>query len=535
MLKIFTTVFLLSASFLSAQELVFVEFKDKENVSQYLNNPLTMLSQAALDRRQKRNVVLDERDVPITQSYIDQVKTNYPILGTSKWLNGVVVNANSTSDLEQLASLGFVKEVRSFVRNPIGGKRSEPIKKFKENPFDVASKAQYSDVFIQQLNLQVLHNLGLTGKNVKLAIFDTGFPYVDQMQAFEYLRSNNRIKYTYDFVDHQTDVYDENLHNHGTMVLSNIAAKTNDYTGTGFDADIYLFRTEDNNEESPIEMVNWVSAAERADSLGVEIINSSLGYTTFDDSRYDYTHEDLDGKTAYITIGADIAAEKGIIVVTSAGNERDDFWGKISPPADGFKVLTIGAVTENGNYTSFSSYGPTADNRIKPDIMAMGQDVPLYYTSSWWGESLTYANGTSFSSPITAGAIASLIQDKSDFTIDELIKIMHESANKFQNPDNDYGYGIPNFANANDAFNDLSIDVPFAQKNQIYPNPTKGEVFIKNNSKIVSIEVYDQSGKLVKKNYDRSSIDLQTLPNGVYLLKIKDSKGKVVTQKLLKN
>lgn len=516
----------------SAQELIFIEFKDKPNTAQYLSQPLTMLSQDALDRRTKRQVSLDARDVPLHEDYVNQIKTNFTILGHSKWLNGVVVNVNTGSEKDMLMSLSFVKELKSFVRSDVPRTANKPFDKFEENKESLL--AMDSDVFIQQLNLQGLHQQGFTGKNVKLAVFDSGFWGVDVMDAFQYIRDHNRIKYTYDFVQQSTDIYSNNTHTHGTSVLSTIAAKTDNYTGSGYDADIYLFRTEYAPTETPFEMVHWVMAAERADSIGVDIINSSLGYYDFDDARYNYIHDDLDGQTSYITQGANIAVEKGIIVINAAGNERNNPWGKIITPADSEGVLSIGGVYANGDYTVFSSYGPTADGRIKPDLMAMGGAVPLY--SYYYGEYFTTSNGTSFSSPIMAGAIASLIQDKEDFTIEEIKAILHQSADRYQNPDNDYGYGIPNFALAKDLLDDLKLDENFATKGvEVYPNPVKDVLHLKSASKIVLVEVFDVNGKKLISKKNTSQINLESFVKGGYLVKIKTEKGQIHQQKIIKH
>lgn len=518
-------------SIANAQELVFIEFKDKPNASSYFANPLLMLSQDALQRRTDRKIEIDLRDVPIHQAYSEQIKSKFEILGYSKWLNGVVVEITAESQREWLQSQEFVQQVQTFVRNPNAQPKSKIASKFYEKE-DLNSLLD-SDIFIQQLNLQALHEQGFTGKNVKLAVFDSGFWGVDVMDAFQYIRENNRIRYTYDFVQKTQQIYANNTHTHGTMVLSNISAKTASYTGTGYDTDLYLFRTEYAPAETPLEMVYWVMAAERADSLGVAIINSSLGYYDFDDPRYNYTHAELDGNTAYITKGANVAVEKGIIVVNAVGNERANAWGKMNFPADSNGVLAIGAVFDDGFVTGFSSYGPTADNRIKPELMAMGGYVPLY--NYYFGDYFTTASGTSFSSPIIAGAIASLIQGKSEFTVDQLKSILFRSADRYTNPDNDYGYGIPDFAKAKQYLDeDLSIQTSNKQTVLLYPNPTKAQLHIKSNAAVEKVEVIDMKGQIIRKFYQNDAVSLQGITQGVYLVKVYFSDGETITQKVLK-
>ena len=249
----------------------------------------------------------------------------------------------------------------------------------------------------------ILHNRDLKGKGKLIAILDAGFSRVDEMIAFEELFAENRILGTKDFVQRNNNVFDE--HTHGMMVLSTMGAENKgQIIGTSPEASFWLLRTEDVDSENLIEEYNWLCAAEFADSVGADIINSSLGYTTFDDAGQNHTYTDMDGRTAPVSIAATIAAQKGMIVVNSAGNSGSGSWHFIGAPADADSILSVGAVDENADFAWFSSYGPSFDGRVKPTVVAQGRNT-IVATSN--NGTLT-GNGTSFSSPIVAGLSACL-------------------------------------------------------------------------------------------------------------------------------
>lgn len=418
--------------------------KNKPNASEFLHSPLKMLSQRALDRRSTQGIALDSKDVPIDESYYSQIK-NVPyvtVLAKSKWLNAIHISAPKSVFEEMKSQFSFISDVK-FVNSGITLKRTpvyEHDKWKKITPFD---KIDYGDSF-DQLDLikaQTLHDMGFTGNGVVVALLDAGFPNVDKLDAFQRLREQNKILGGYDFVERSTSFYTGM--GHGTQVLSTIAAfLDNSYIGTAPDASFYLFRTEDAEREVPLEESLWVEAAEKADSLGVDIINSSLGYSLFDNSDYNHTVRELDGNTSFVSKGAEIAASRGMVVVVSAGNDRFNLWGRIAFPADAPSVLTVGAVDLDGNIAIFSSPGPTADGRIKPDIVALGHTVVIIDDIT--GKKIN-GYGTSFASPMIAGAIACLIQAFPNKSSIELIQSIKEGSHLYNMPDFDYGYGIPNF------------------------------------------------------------------------------------------
>jgi subtilisin family serine protease len=535
MKKIFTISLTLAAICISAQDLVLIKFNDKPSADTYFDNPLLMLSQKALDRRDKYNIELNMQDVPVEASYVTQVEDlGIEPIAVSKWFNGVFAWLTETQ-VDQVSALSFVQEVDSFLQNDGGKMASPPLNKFgvpnegfQSGKTTLDFDYGFTEEQITQLNLDYLHNLGFTGEGITIAILDAGFPEADNISAFDYIRDNGQIKGGYNFVDDNDDYYTRG--DHGTMVLSTIGGYIeNEFVGTAIDADFYLFITENVDREMPDEEVFWIEGAERADSIGADVINTSLGYSEFDDSRYDYTYEDMNGETAYITRGAQIAAEKGIMVVNSAGNSGNDEWHYITAPADGIDVFTIGAVDSDGDPAGFSSYGPTADGRIKPDVDARGSWAAIIRTDG----NIDFGSGTSFSSPIMAGAMACFIQAYPNVNPMEMRQTVRESANHFNNPTNQMGYGIPDFE---EAYNDLLSVTDVQQENavSIYPNPTSGVLNIQSEKEILNVQLISVEGKIVRKLGAVSQLDLNNLPNGIYILKVQFTDGKSEIRKVVK-
>jgi len=527
---IFTLSFILISFLTSAQELVLIQFNDKPSSATYLANPTSMLSQKALDRRAKYNIELNLQDVPVETSYVTQIENlGIEPIAISKWFNGIFAELNP-NQITQVQNLSFVQEVESFVKND--GLNRNQHQEFQDKfqnennllDFNYGNTAEQ----VEQLNLDYLHDLGFTGTGITIAVLDGGFPNVDSVPGFAYLRDNNKIKGGYNFVDNEEFFYTRS--SHGTSVLSTIGGYLeNQYVGTAIDSDFYLFITEKTEEEIPQEEVWWIAAAERADSIGVDVINTSLGYNEFDDSRYNYTYEDMDGETAFITRGAQIAAEKGIMMVNSAGNSGNDDWFYITAPADGFDVFTIGAVDSDGTPAPFSSFGPTPDGRIKPDVAAHGYQTAVINPN---GE-INGSYGTSFSSPIMAGAMACFIQAFPNIHPSVLRQKVRESANHFNNPTNQLGYGIPDFGRAYD--NLLAVaDADFERTIAVYPNPANDFVNVKSDLKIQSIELISMTGKLIRKNLNATRINLNGIPNGVYFLKVELENGRIQFEKIVK-
>lgn len=526
MKKILLLFFLLIGFATSAQtDDAWIYFTDKQNVAVSIANPISILTQAAIDRKNLHGTPIDARDVPVNQSYISQIKSavGVTVFAKSKWFNCVYVRGTQT-DIQALASLSFVDSI-DFVDSNLNsrGASDEKMKKFQpvNKQLDVQTNFVYGNSVnqVEMMNVDYLHQQGYTGEGVLIAVLDAGFPNVNTLAAFQRMRTNGDLLNGYDFVDDTDDEFLFSGSGHGTSVLSTITGFVqNDFVGTAPDASIYLFRTEDVGSESPVEMAYWVEAAERADSLGVFIINISLGYSVFDNPAYSYQTSEMDGETAFISKAASIAFEKGMLLVCSAGNGGGDpSWGIVTAPADSPGAFTIGAVDANGNYAAFSSTGPTADNRTKPDVVAQGAAAAVITPSG----NISTSNGTSFSSPITAGAIASLWQADMGKTNAEIMQIVRESASQFNNPDIFLGYGIPDFQTALANLSTKKINVE--NNISVYPNPISDKLhidFSKENTS-ASIEIYSILGeKILEKQLENDFLDVSGLVSGIYLVKI---------------
>jgi len=522
----------------SAQEDAWVYFNNKPNFQTYLDNPLSMLSQRALNRRINQNIALDVKDVPVFQLYIDQITAanGITVMAKSKWLNCLHIRG-TVDDINALTTFSFVEKVRfANASLNIGGRLSaynkkNRIKKVNKN-LDVQTTFNYgnSNNQIQMLNGNLLHQQNYTGAGKIIAVIDAGFPGVDVLPAFQRLRDNNLILGGYDFVNRNEDIYGDN--SHGTLVLSTMGGYAdNQLVGTAPDAAYYLFRTEDAITENPIEESLWVEAAETADSLGVDVLNTSLGYFDYDNTNYSYSYEDMNGITSFISRGADLAFSRGMVVVVSAGNSGSTNNPFIAVPGDALNVLTVGAVNSTEQYAAFSSIGPTFDQRVKPDVMAQGQSAVVCNQNG----NIVTASGTSFSGPITAGLVTCLWQALPTKTNAEITQLIKASADNYTTPTAQFGYGIPDFSLA--LTNALSIE-NFSHSHFILtPNPTRGDLTISFPEKIenVTISIFNALGQLiVQKSAPKNlfSIDLNSFSNGVYLYSIQSNainqNGKII-------
>lgn len=538
-----------------AQEMYyFVPFRDKVGIPYQLSKPEEFLSSRSIERRQKQKISLTEEDLPVNPAYVSQVKAKgAKIQYATKWFNGVVVLCNE-STLNQIKNLDFVEKeaIRTIKTRPTteserAAKNKRTYKTRKNNKdfignFDY-SKSDYGYSYnqIQMIAADEMHKQGYFGENIIMAILDSGFSEADKQTYFKHLFENGQILDTYDFVMNEKSVYEDD--EHGRMVLSCIAAwQKGLITGTAPKVQFYLFRTEDASSEFVIEEYNWLVAAERSDSLGVDIISSSLGYTNFDDKTTSYQLKDLDGKTAVSTRAAEIASQKGIVVVTSAGNEGGGAWGKISAPADAASVLSIGAVNGRGSIAYFSSRGNTADGRIKPDVLAMGAGTTVGSSNN----DATTASGTSFSCPITAGLVAGFWQANPQLSAKQVVEYIRRSGNQYAKPDSVYGYGIVNFLRADYlAKRETLPDGIMTGKNPdeilLYPNP-----YNRNNQEIlptiawganyrgkkVEVKIYDNKSKLLAK-INVEKVDKETtleqfkqMPAGEYIITISPNTSK---------
>ncbi len=419
-------------------ELNWVYFTNKPQAPMALLKGQLALGERAVENRLKRNVAFDELDVAVESSYVNDIRDlGLEVVMVSRWLNAVLVKGDLPVALYEKP---FVKRVEAHVL------RYKALAEVDKLAKTTALNYGQSTQQIQLLYGEAPHNRGFTGRGMRIAVLDAGFLNVNQLAAFDSLRSENRIVSTFNFVNNQPNVYSSGG-THGTGVLSTMAANIpGSLVGTAPHAEYVLLTSENTSTETPAEEYNWLKAAEFADSLGCDVINSSLGYYEFDDASDNYTYNDLDGKTTIVTQAADWASKKGILVVNSAGNEGMSSWGRIIAPCDGDSVLCVGGVSLNGNYVRFSSRGPSADGRVKPNVVGPAADVKGVTNSA----SVVGMNGTSFSSPIIAGLAACIWQaypNKNNF---EILKAIEQSASRAQNPDSLMGYGIPNFSSIED-------------------------------------------------------------------------------------
>lgn len=512
-------------------ELVFVYFKDKPNASIFLSNPLSELTQKSINRRTNLNIPITEQDAPIETSYIQNIQNlGFTVTDQSKWLNGVAVNATS-AQITQLQSEPYVLKVESFVKNSVIAKQAKisKIEKFLNSTTDFTYGNSLDQ--INQINLRNLHVNGYTGAGISIAVIDTGFPTVNTGSTFARIRNNNQIKGGYNFVNKSTDIYNTSLNNHGTNCLGIIAGYIDGiFVGSAPDADFYLYASENSALEIPEEELYWIEAAEEADRQGVDIISTSLGYNTFDDSKYNYTYADMNGQKSFIARGVNIASDKGIFVLIASGNEGNKTWHYITTPSDSEKAFSIGAVDSSGNASVFTSFGPNSNNSIKPDASARGTST--YYT---YNNSSYFGNGTSYATPLSAGGVACLLQAiPNSYNRTNVKNKLRETASLYPSFDNQTGYGILNFSNALSSINaSLNISEIKRLVVNIYPNPTKSFIHIKTNEKLKNIELYDEIGRKLKTLPLNYSQNIESLNKGIYYLKIETEKSSTV-EKIIK-
>lgn len=515
---------------LSAKSYYFyVQLKDKNNSPYSLDKASDYLSERALERRAHFKIPIDSTDLPVNPQYIKAITSDeIHVHATTKWLNGVTLMLSDSAKIETVKKLPFVNFVQY---TGITYENLPPLEKTKQSPtadydYGVASRQ------IQQLNGQILHQNGYKGENIHIAVLDAGFLAVDRNPVFSSLISEGRLLGTKDFVNPISDIYAEDVH--GAFVLSTMAAEVDGtYVGTAPKASYHLIRTEAAKGEYLCEPDFWISGIEYADSAGVDLATTSLGYTTFDDASMNYKYSDLDGKTIRASIAANMAFKKGIFLINSAGNEGSNSWRHISVPADADGVITVGSVNKDSVYTSFSSIGPSADGRVKPEIVAIGQASALVSSS---GNTMS-GNGTSFSAPIMAGVSACFLQAAKSvapqLSLQEIYEMIFESAHLFDKPSNQLGYGIADFKKAYSMLLSSSLK-------QVRPSPTSNKntfkvIIAENQENIVlnllpehylrkgTISLFSVSGQLILQSEivnNRIILDTKNLQKGVYLIHI---------------
>ena len=510
-----------------ATNIYWVQFTDKNNSPYSIDNPEAYLSPRALQRRANQGVGIDEYDIPVNPQYLQAVADcGAQLLNPSKWLNGVSVHVTNPAVIEAINALEFVQVVRNCPNDLQAQERKErwmanemkPV----QSPRGMRGYYGGAEAQVTQLNVHLLHDMGYDGTGIVVAVLDGGFQGTEEQSCFDNMREEGRLLGVRDYVYGSQTVYSQSTH--GTSCLSTMAAyDPNEMVGTAPKASYYLIHTEDGDSENIIEEYNWVSGAEYADSLGVDVCSTSLGYIDFDMSQWDHPFEHFDGHTAPMTIGCEIAASRGMICVNAAANEGDGVC-TLGIPADAEHILTIGAVDANGTRAYFSSVGPTYDGRIKPDVMAMGQGT---YVASGYGNWWPYYNGdgTSFATPVLAGAVACLRQARPNATVQEICDAIRACGNRAENPDNYYGYGIPDFSQALEVLHVEEGHVQTKNLISVYPNPAQGEVRVTllEGAK-AEVAVYDFMGRQLY-SYSFNGLNHTTLENylrglnaGVYFI-----------------
>ena len=430
----------------STYKYYWVSFTDKKDSPYTTDRPEDFLSERAIARRNKQGIAITEEDFPPNPHYLDSLmKFDASIHHRSRWLNAATILIPEAKIIE-VADLPFVEKV-DYVGfpYPMAKRRKSRIsvdsllsKKLDEDYYGYATRQ------IEMLRGDTLHQMGYTGSGILLAVLDGGFIGVEESPFFDSLRTSERLLLARDFVDNDREAYESSTH--GTKVLSTMGANVPGVmVGTAPGASYACIKTEDTRGEYRLEECHWVAGLEYADSLGADVVNSSLGYTTFNDRQMNYSYENLDGKSSVASLAADIAFKRGIVVITSAGNEGNSRWKHIGIPADAQLSLSIGATDFSGRRASFSSVGPTADGRIKPDVAAPGAWVAV---ADPFAFQVSIGSGTSFASPILAGLAACLWQAFPEKSNEEIVEAIKGSASQVDTPDVELGYGIPDFGKA---------------------------------------------------------------------------------------
>jgi len=465
-----------------------VQFSNKKGTAYSLSNPAAFLSQRAIERRVRQNIPIDSTDLPVSKDWLDSLRAiaGVTIISTSKWLNQACIQTTSPGALATINSFSFVKKTNGIaprVSEPADKKLDTVITRLPPSGSRIRqaqgiTSLDYGDMF-NQIHIhegEYLHNLGYTGRGIQIAVMDAGFQNYKFNPVFDSLRLQSRLLGEWDFVMNEASVNEDN--SHGALVLSVIAGnRPGVMVGSAPHASYWLLRTEDVSGEYPIEEQHWAVAAEFADSAGVDMISSSLGYDTFDNPAFNYSYAQRNGNTAMITRAADMAAQKGILVVSSAGNSggASSELRFVGAPADGDSVFTVGGIDVNGNIYAYSSWGPNGAGRQKPNAVSVAVGTVVATTAGNAGS----GTGTSFACPNLAGLMACLWQAFPEFSNMEIFEAVQQSADRYTNPDGRFGYGVPNFRKAHEQLSQLRNKDSLLTKNwmRAYPVPARTDGF----------------------------------------------------------
>lgn len=520
-----------------------IYFKDKAGTPFTVAQPQAFLSARAIQRRQRQNIAVLPRDLPVAPAYVQQVKAiaGAQVWYTSRWFNAAIVACDSAT-LLQVQSLSCVRAAQTLNRGLPGSRKPKGEDADQPPVLERGTRSQYGKAYAQaqMIGAVQMHDAGFRGEGMQIAVFDGGFSGVNTASAFQSMVQENRLASTFNLVNKTTNVF--GLDSHGTHCLSTIGGnEPGQYIGTAPKATFRLFITEEVRDaqglptEHPIEEANWLIAAEKADSAGVDVISSSLGYNTFDYPSIDYTYASMNGRTAISTRAATVAARVGMVVVSSAGNEGNGSWRYITAPADADSILTVGAVDSLSVVAGFSSRGPTADGRIKPNVAAMGVQTALVSPAGM----VIRSNGTSYSCPVVAGMVAGFWQANPTLTAQQVIGLLQRSGTRATTPNDEIGYGLPNFVRAYNLANPstpLAAAPPAPRQNLlIYPNPSKDDelylhLAVDFQAVPLQVHIYDSRGALVAQQQiaptSAAAVRLKpgVLTKGVYTCRISNGR-----------
>lgn len=530
-------IFTLISSFAFSQyPKLIVQLTNKGNNTNSLNNPSSYLSSRALQRRAKQNLTIDSLDLPVTKSYIDSIKAagNVTILNTSKWLNQVLILSTDPITISKIQNFPFVQSVKGIglrttnAQQPLINKFQERISPidssqliFQRNTADFYNYgASYAQVHIHEG--EFLHNKGFRGETMHIGVLDAGFQQYKTLKAFDSIRLNGQILGERDFVAFDNSVNEDD--SHGMYVLSIMSTNwPNQMIGTSPKAKYWLIRTENGPSEYPIEEFNWVAGAEFCDSAGVDIINSSLGYSDFDDPAFNYSYSNFYNNTSISSKGASIASKKGMIIMNSAGNSGNNSWKYITFPSDGDSTCAVAAVNSSGNIASFSSYG--YPGKVKPNVASVGSGTVI----AGFNNLPSSGSGTSFSSPNMTGLVACLWQAFPNLSSMKILDALYKSADKYNTPNDRVGFGIPNMKKA---YRSLKTE----QNNALYgsdwmwatPNPFTSQIDVRFIGQIdgnAKLDLTDAFGKVIAtinftseiaEVYNHTFSNLSSLVAGIY-------------------
>ncbi len=513
----------------------YIQFSDKKNTPYSLSNPSVFLSARAIERRAAFNIAIDSTDLPVNSLNVSQIENlGIHVHNASKWMNGATVILPDSSKMSMVRSLPFVKFVE--YTGLLQGPPLAPKQKItKQTTLDYG----IANTQITQLNGKQLHNEGFMGQGIQIGVIDAGFTNVNTNPAFDSLRLQGRLLGTKDIINANSNIYTEDAH--GADVLSIMTGNLpGQFLGTAPKASFWLIRTEYSPTEYKVETDFWCSGIEFADSVGVDVVTSSLGYYGFDDPTMSFTYADMNGKISRASRAANLASKKGLVVLVAAGNEGTSAWHYIGSPADADGIIAVGGVTSIGIPSSFTSFGPSSDGRVKPEICAMGTQTAIVDPNG----TPTNGNGTSFATPAMAGMMACLLQKykvtNSNPNVDFFQQSVFKTGNHFNNPTAQMGYGIPDFVQAETNLTFLNSLNQIRKNNfTIATNYIFKTLIIRfsgiTNPVNSSIRIYSITGDLIiSQSLSDSPTVIRTehFTPGIYAVCISEN-GKTVTQKVM--